>query len=105
MSSPAAVQRIDRREFALRFLQLAAALALPARSFADVARGAFDVVVQRDVMVAMRDGVQLATDIYLPASKGRALAKRVPVILERTPYGKSGRTRRHASEEIGRAHV
>ena len=100
MSSPGAVQRIDRREFALRFLQLAAALALPARSFADVARGAFDVVVQRDVMVAMRDGVQLATDIYLPASKGRALAKRAPVILERTPYGKSGQTRRHASEEI-----
>ena len=100
MSSPGTVQRIDRREFALRFLQLAAALALPARSFADVARGAFDVVVQRDVMVAMRDGVQLATDIYLAASKGRALAQRAPVILERTPYGKSGRTRRHASEEI-----
>jgi putative CocE/NonD family hydrolase len=100
MSVPGTVHRIDRREFALRFLQFAAALALPARSFADVARGAFDVVVQRDVMVAMRDGVQLATDIYLAASKGRALAKRAPVILERTPYGKSGQSWRHASEQI-----
>jgi putative CocE/NonD family hydrolase len=105
MSLAGTMQRIDRREFGLRFLQLAAALALPSRSFADVARGAFDVVVQRDVMVAMRDGVQLATDIYLPASEGRALAKRVPVILERTPYGKSGQTRRHASEEIARIYA
>jgi putative CocE/NonD family hydrolase len=91
---------IDRREFALQFLQLAAALAAPARVFADVARGAFDVSVQRDVMIAMRDGVRLATDLYLPAKNGKPLANRAPVILERTPYGKSGKTRRHASEEI-----
>lgn len=37
-------------------------------------------------MVAMRDGVKLATDIYLPA-KGEA---RVPTILIRTPYNKKG---------------
>jgi putative CocE/NonD family hydrolase len=91
---------IDRREFALRFLQLAAVLAVPARVFAEVARGEFDVVVQRDVMLAMRDGVKLATDIYLPARNGKRLEPPVPVILERTPYGKSGKTRRHASEEI-----
>jgi len=91
---------IDRREFALQFLQLAAALAVPARVFATTARGAFEVIVQRDVMVAMRDAVKLATDIYLPARHGKPLEQRVPVILERTPYGKSGKTRRHASEEI-----
>jgi predicted acyl esterase len=91
---------IDRREFALQFLQLAAALAVPARVFAGPARGEFEVIVQRDVMVAMRDGVKLATDVYLPAKNGKALEQRVPVILERTPYGKSGKTRRHASEEI-----
>lgn len=36
------------------------------------------------VMVPMRDGVLLATDIYQPAGAQAAL----PVILERTPYGK-----------------
>ena len=51
-------------------------------------------------MVAMRDGVRLATDIYLPAKNGKRIGQRAPVILERTPYGKSGKTRRHASEEI-----
>jgi putative CocE/NonD family hydrolase len=34
------------------------------------------------VNVPMRDGVQLATDIYFPAKPGR-----YPVILQRTPYG------------------
>jgi uncharacterized protein len=35
-------------------------------------------------MVAMRDGVKLATDIYLPEGGGKR-----PVILTRTPYGKT----------------
>ncbi|MDE2334581.1 MAG: CocE/NonD family hydrolase [Rhodospirillales bacterium] len=35
-------------------------------------------------MVAMRDGVRLATDIHLPPGKGP-----FPVILERTPYGRN----------------
>ena len=35
------------------------------------------------VMVAMRDGVRLATDIHLPPGPGP-----FPVILERTPYGR-----------------
>jgi hypothetical protein len=96
---------IDRRELAVRFLQLAAALAVPARALAETARGAFDVVVQRDVMMVTRDGVQLATDIYLPARNGKRIAQRVPVILERTPYGKSGKTRRHASEEIANVYA
>jgi len=49
----------------------------------------YDFVVARDVMVAMRDGVRLATDVYRPASKGMAAAGKFPVILERTPYGKA----------------
>ena len=100
MPVPCDLRPIDRREFALRFLQLAAVLATPARVFAETPRGEYDVTVQRDVMVAMRDGVQLATDIYLPARNGKPLTTRAPVILERTPYGKSGDTRRHASTEI-----
>jgi uncharacterized protein len=91
---------ITRRELGLHFLQLAAALAVSPRLAAAVTRGEFGVSVQRDVMIAMRDGVKLATDIYLPAKNGKPVAERVPVILERTPYGKSGKTLRHASEEI-----
>lgn len=41
-----------------------------------------------DLMVPMRDGVHLATDVYLPEGQGP-----FPVLLERTPYGKSGRNR------------
>ena len=41
-----------------------------------------------DVMVPMRDGVRLATDVYLPAEPQGA-ATRFPVVLERTPYGKT----------------
>jgi putative CocE/NonD family hydrolase len=40
-------------------------------------------------MVPMRDGVKLATDIYRPARGGKPVAGRFPVILERTPYGKT----------------
>ena len=47
-----------------------------------------DVVVERDVMVEMRDGVRLATDIYRPARDGAALTGALPVLLHRTPYDK-----------------
>jgi predicted acyl esterase len=40
---------------------------------------------QQTVMVPMRDGVKLATDIYLPAGDGPW-----PTILVMTPYGKKG---------------
>ena len=56
-----------------------------------------DVDVQRDVMVPLRDGVRLATDIYRPAQKGRAAEGRYPVILERTPYDKSAASRSERS--------
>lgn len=47
------------------------------------------VDVLRDEMIAMRDGVRLATDIYRPAGTEDAL----PVILERTPYDKAAPSR------------
>ena len=44
----------------------------------------------RDVMVPMRDGILLATDIYRPAhGDGRPLATPVPVLLVRTSYDKA----------------
>ena len=41
----------------------------------------------QEVMVSMRDGVQLATDVYMPVGQGPGP---FPVVLERTPYNKGG---------------
>ena len=48
----------------------------------------YGVVCLQDVMVRARDGVGLATDIYLPAGNGRAAEGKYPILLERTPYDK-----------------
>jgi len=42
------------------------------------------LLMERDVVVQMRDGVGLRADIYRPMEEGR-----YPVLLERTPYNKS----------------
>ncbi len=47
-----------------------------------------DVVVERNVMVAMRDGVSLAMDVYRPAVDGVAVSEPRPVLLTRSPYNK-----------------
>jgi len=44
----------------------------------------------KNVMVAMRDGVKLATDIYRPAQNDRPMEGKFSVILLRTPYNKDG---------------
>src|SRR5712692_7148681 len=49
----------------------------------------YGIVVARDVMMAMRDGVRLATDIYRPAIDGEPVAGRFPTILGRTSYDKT----------------
>ncbi|HJN92132.1 MAG TPA: CocE/NonD family hydrolase, partial [Dehalococcoidia bacterium] len=46
------------------------------------------VSITRNVMVPMRDGIRLATDLYRPASDGQALPGPFPVVLIRTPYNK-----------------
>jgi putative CocE/NonD family hydrolase len=48
-----------------------------------------DVIREQDVMVRARDGVQLATDIYLPGTGKVPVPDRLPVLLHRTPYDKS----------------
>lgn len=42
------------------------------------------LIVEHNVMVSMRDGVRLATDVYRPAQEGR-----YPVVLIRNPYDES----------------
>lgn len=53
----------------------------------------FQVILQKDTMVPMRDGVRLATDLYLPACSNAVAQGRFPVILTRTPYNKEGNQR------------
>lgn len=59
------------------------ALRKPPATDAGVSQPAFEVVEQRGVMMPMRDGVKLSTDLYLPKTDAK-----VPVILTRTPYKK-----------------
>lgn len=51
-----------------------------------------DVAVRSNILVPMRDGVKLATDVYLPHEPERT-GDSFPVIMERTPYDKSGTSR------------
>jgi uncharacterized protein len=45
----------------------------------------YEVTIERNVQVKMRDGVVLRADIFRPKSEGK-----FPVLLERTPYNKEG---------------
>jgi putative CocE/NonD family hydrolase len=47
------------------------------------------VEVDRDVPMALRDGVRLVADVYRPALNGRTVEQAWPVLVERTPYDKS----------------
>jgi uncharacterized protein len=66
-------------------------MAMPLETRISVREGSwqqYDWVREGEVMVPMRDGVRLATDIYRPALDGQALSGPFPVLMERTPYGK-----------------
>ena len=52
---------------------------------ADVPPVAPSGVIERTVWMGLSDGVRLSTDLYLPADGEPA-----PVVLMRTPYGKTG---------------
>ena len=51
-------------------------------------RQQFQALRDDDVMIPVRDGVRLATDIYFPAVGGERAEGPFPVVLERTPYDK-----------------
>ena len=48
-----------------------------------------EVHTESGVMVAMRDGVRLACDVYRPAKASVPLDRAFPVLLQRTPYSKT----------------
>lgn len=51
------------------------------------ASGPFEIKIERNVAVKMRDGVTLRADVYRPKADGQ-----FPVLLQRTPYNKSNGT-------------
>jgi putative CocE/NonD family hydrolase len=71
--------------------------------------GTVACLLQSDLMVPMRDGVRLATDVYLPAAWNPERPEAFPVILERTPYDKTvpSRSERSVADPVplGRAAV
>ncbi len=67
-------------------------------SSASGSRPSFEVALHSDLRVPMRDGVELAADLYLPVSRGRSPAGRFSTLVERTPYDK----RREVLEQAGR---
>ena len=51
--------------------------------------GDYGIVLSKNVMVPMRDGVRLAFDIYRPARDGDFVEGRFPTIMLHTPYDKT----------------
>lgn len=87
---------LSRRDFARLLGMATAGLALPTCAPGPSVGpdgmpvdGPYDVKLRDGVMVPMRDGIRLATDVHLPARAGQVLPGAWPVILERTPYGRN----------------
>ena len=51
----------------------------------------YGIVVSKDVMVTMRDGIRLATDLHRPGRDGELVEGRFPTIVCLTPYDKTER--------------
>jgi putative CocE/NonD family hydrolase len=51
----------------------------------------YEVLIERDVRIPMRDGVELLADVYHPGKDGKPVEGRWPVILVRTSYNKEVR--------------
>ncbi|MBZ5617991.1 MAG: CocE/NonD family hydrolase [Acidobacteriia bacterium] len=48
----------------------------------------YEIATTKNVMMPMRDGVRLVTDVYRPARNGVPVEGKFPILLERTPYNK-----------------
>ena len=59
-------------------------------AFAAAAQTPYEVGEPQTVMVPMRDGVKLGTDVYRPLRNGVPVEGKFSVILVRTPYNKNG---------------
>src|SRR5690242_15268638 len=59
--------------------------------------GGGNMLVERNLVVTARDGIELATDVYRPIGDGP-----FPVLLERTPYDKSAPSRSERTAAVAR---
>jgi len=82
----------------VRVILLLSILLLPQTILA--AEKAYEVEVRTDVKVAMRDGVELSANIFLPKAEGQ-----FPVILMRSPYGKGNEKFADGHFYAGRGYV
>lgn len=73
---------------AMTWISLVLGVLAPPASAAE--RTTYEVKVEENVMVEMRDGVKLAIDLYIPMQNGQPLTQAVPAVLQRTPYNKAG---------------
>ena len=62
----------------------------------------YQVIIEEDIGVPTRDGIRLSADVYHPAQAGRILEQRLPVLIERTPYGKRDPIRRERARFFAR---
>ena len=53
------------------------------------------ILIEKDIPIPMRDGTVLKGDLYRPDGP-----ERLPVLLNRTPYGKSGAMLRQAMDSV-----
>jgi len=72
-----------------------------------VSQPEYEVHADLDVMIETRDGTRLATDIYRPADPDtrEPVDDPLPVLLDRTPYGKRGAQGRHGEWYASRGYV
>ena len=66
---------------ALFLVLLSQSASLPAQGPVQPTGAKYEVAIERNVMVGMRDGVSLACDVYRPALNGKAVDGKFPVIL------------------------
>jgi putative CocE/NonD family hydrolase len=84
-------RRLNRHHFlgAALFLALSASI-VQAQPRITGRPAQYGVRVEKNVMIAMRDGVRLAADLYRPEEGDQPAPGRFPALLTRTPYDKSG---------------
>ncbi len=52
-------------------------------------KGKDNIAIAKNVMIPTQDGIHLATDLYFPLKDGHPVNEKLPVLLQRTPYGKT----------------
>lgn len=77
-------------------------LLVASTSFAQVEYSYGVQKTESNLMLEMRDGVRLATDIFRPTRVGAPVDEKLPILLQRTPYDKTGDRIVQAAEFLAR---